>query len=138
MLSGNPCKQTCFYNGACTDQLKTPDLTVADGTVCSTNPTQTCKAGVCGSGTTNPVQGTWVKVNPSACSCAGQQTVTVQCQDSAGNVLPTSSCSGTAPSTTQSCPRVLAIESGSSSRSAARGIELERFASFEQLKNRKQ
>jgi hypothetical protein len=71
--------------------------------ICNTNPYSVCKNGVCGTSSTPAPTNKWVTSNPSTCSCAGQQTLNVQCQDTAGNVLPSAQCTGTPPASTQAC-----------------------------------
>jgi hypothetical protein len=59
--------------------------------------------GRCTAVTTQSLTYKWVASNPSACTCSGTQTLSVQCMDSKGNVASSTFCTATPPSTTQSC-----------------------------------
>jgi hypothetical protein len=85
--------------------LSSPSATarqMPDGTVCNTSPYSTCVSGSCVSSTAG--SGTrWVASNPSVCSCAGSQTLTVQCEDANNNIVAATQCTGTKPASMQSC-----------------------------------
>jgi hypothetical protein len=84
-LTSANCKVSCGgppSSYACSSSWTTPNCNIAAGTVCSTAPYSTCSGtGAC-TATTPPVTYAWVTGAPSACTCTGTNTRTVQCQAS--------------------------------------------------------
>jgi len=114
LKAGNPCRQQCKSATSCSDGYSTPNLNIADGTVCNLSPYS-----VCGGGNCNPQGGSpapapapapapvitysWQAGTFGSCSCSGQQTRTNICRGSDGSIGSASQCSGSQPSVSQAC-----------------------------------